>query len=100
MDDYQQVFASREEFSDVACLVLLKKDRQKRLRKMVGERGLPLLQDTPEVDFEGTYGMDSGHPWRVFDRRGCIAADSLGLRLKDEGSPEPLMELLRRIDQR
>ncbi|MBD3236523.1 MAG: hypothetical protein GF330_07455 [Candidatus Eisenbacteria bacterium] len=100
MDDYQEIFASTEEFSDVACLVLLKKDKQPRLEKMVRDRPLPLLQDTPEVDFENVYGMTSSRPWRVFDRRGCVAADSLGLRLKDAGSPEPLMELLREIDER
>lgn len=100
MDDYQQVFASSGEFADVTCLVLLKKDKMRRLKKMVGDRRLPLLQDTPEVDFERVYGMTSSSPWRVFERGGCVAADSLGLRLKDQGSPEPLMELLREIDQR
>jgi hypothetical protein len=99
MDDFSREFARTAEFEDVVALVILKKDKEKHLKKMVADRRLPLLLDTEEVNFERIYGMTSGKPWRVFDRRGCIAADSLGLRLKDAEDPAPLMRLLREIDR-
>jgi len=98
MDDFGKEFARTDEFEDVVTLVILKKNKDKHLKKLVADRRLPLLLDTEEVDFERIYGFTSGKPWRVFDRRGCIAADSLGLRLKDAEDPALLMQLLREID--
>lgn len=65
---------------------------------MVENHRLPVLQDTREVDVERTYGIISSKAWRVFNRAGCVASDTVGIRLDTATTPEPLMELLRRID--
>jgi len=98
MDDFVAEFARRDDLNDVLCLVVLRKGKEEHLLKMTDGRRLPVLIDSREADFEGKYGLTSSRPWRILDRRGCIAADSLGLRLAEAADPEPLGEVLRRID--
>ena len=85
----------RPEFRDLVVVTILKDDSKTRLAKMVDTRRTPVLQDTPETDFRGTFGVSGARAFFVFDRQGCLVQFERAVTPDEPGQLDQLLEPLR-----
>jgi hypothetical protein len=96
VDSFAQELRARPEFGDLTVLAVLKQTSKDRLAKMVADRTLPVLQDTPEVDFQRTFGISGARAFFVFDRNGCLIECDIAVAPERGGQLDQLLAPLRR----
>ena len=75
--------------------MVLGKGRESRLEKMVGDRALPVLQDTEATDFGKVYGASKQKAHFVFGRDGCLVPTELPSSNQITRDPTLLLPALR-----
>jgi len=96
VDSFAAALQARPEFQDLVVLVVLKQESKDRLAKMIAERRLPVLQDTPEVDFRRTFGISGARAFFLFDRQGCMVDFENAVAPEKPGQLDQLLDPLRR----
>ncbi len=76
---------------------ILKSDRYGKLKKMVGERKLALLQDDLNRTFQESYAASPSAAFYFFDRQGCLIPNEIHTKPKTEVAPEILRRFLSEI---
>ncbi len=96
METFTQRVREQAGLRDLVVLVVLKEDAKEKLAKMVGEGRLPVLQDTPEVDFRQTFGVSGARSFFVFDRQGCLTDCDVAVTPDEPGQLDSLIAPLQR----
>lgn len=82
-------------FKDVVVWVVLGKNRERKLAKMVGKQSLPVLQDTDAVGFQQLYGINSAKSVLVFGRNGCLVPSKIKYGREIMKDPKLLLPIFR-----
>ena len=79
---------------DLIVWVILSKGAASRLEKMVGNRILPVLADTPAADVQRLYGFSKAASHRVFGPDGCLSEVELQHSTSLQNNPKLLLPAL------
>jgi hypothetical protein len=96
VDAFAERMRARPELRDLVAFAVLKDDAKYRVEKMVGQLKMPVLQDTPEVDFKRTFGVSGARAFYIFDRQGCLIECDVAVTPEEPGQLETLVPPLQR----
>jgi hypothetical protein len=81
----------------VRILAILKSDRFGKMSKMIGERTLPVLQDSVERGFQDRYAASPSAAFYFFDAEGCLIPNKIETGPKIDVGPEVLRQFISQI---
>ena len=96
MDSFATALRARPQFQDLVVVAILKDDAKDRLAKMVASVRTPVLLDTPEAKFRGTFGVSGARCFFIFDRAGCLIECDIAVTPDQPGQLDLLLDALRK----
>jgi hypothetical protein len=96
VDSFATALRGRSEFHDLVAVAILKDDAKDRAAKMIAACPTPVLLDTPEENFKGTFGVSGARSFFVFDRQGCLIEWDIAVTPDQPGQLDQLVDPLHR----